>query len=103
MTVVVDAVNTDFDVTNNSSAFETCVYKCTGLAAGELVRIYHDVNGDWEPLRDETGVIYEFKGQNDVPPINALKVPGDNYRFWHPAHSSSGTTVSIVRVEGLTK
>ena len=103
MAVVVNAVSAAFNVTDDSSQYETVVYAVTGLQDYEVVRPYLVVNGVDEPVRDRNAgnAPVEFTGPVMAGGVETnclqLRLPGGLYRFIHPAQGGTPHPVSIVR------
>lgn len=78
--------STDFIKYHDSSAYETCVYACTGLGAAETVAVARNVGGSWVTAGDVvTGVSNNpvvFTGSGGTPASASFyELAGGYYRF----------------------
>ena len=83
----VQADSTDFIRYHDSSAYETCVYACTGLGAAETVAVAKSVMGTFVTLYDfnasaATNTAVLFTGSGGTPAnVSMFELAGGYYRF----------------------
>jgi len=99
--------STDFIKYHDSSAYETCVYACTGLGAAETVAIARNVGGTFVTLYDfnaggATNTAVLFTGSGGTPAnVSMMELRGGYYRFDVSADPSG--TVLITADVGIKK
>ena len=79
--------STDFIKYHDSSAYEWCVYSCTGLGAAETVAIARNIGGSWVNVTSfdpngATNVAVLFTGSGGTPAsVSFVELRGGYYRF----------------------
>lgn len=79
--------STDFIRYHDSSAYETCVYACTGLGAAETVTINRSIAGQWVAVTSldaagGTNNAVLFTGSGGTPAsVSFVELAGGYYQF----------------------
>ncbi len=95
--------STNFTRYHDSSNYEDCLYKCTGLGAAETVAVAVQVGASWVTVyhfdpASATNTAVLFTGSGGTPAnVSQMVLKGDHYRFT-ASGDPAGTVVLSARV-----